>query len=298
VWAVRDRAGVYRAMKIIEIDRLARAGVAYNELDALKAYCQKVERHPYLITVHHIGLSGGCLSYTMELADDLRTRSPVRGRLPDQYQAFTLRGLMDLQDVPFNAAVEIVRRILKGLARLHELDLLHRDVKPSNIVFVNRNPKLADIGIVASGAPGQTPGRSIGTPRYMPPDRAKDKTADVFAAGKILDELIDPRPGAGVRQPSPDVSEWDVERVRAVIGRACAPDGVDRYATASAMLEDLEACRVIAADSLLDRLDWPDPVVRRSTRQQLLQLGFAFVHRIPWIVGLIALIYGLSLLVR
>ncbi len=57
--------------------------------------------------------------------------------------------------------------------------------EPANIGFVKRRPKLADIGMITLGADGNT---VTGTPRYMPPDRRIDKTADTFALAKALAE--------------------------------------------------------------------------------------------------------------
>jgi serine/threonine protein kinase len=141
--------------------------------------------------------------------------------------------------VHVDIAVEIARRLLRGLAKLHESDLIHRDIKPSNIIFVNRYPKLADIGILTEQ---EGCGKPIGTPKYMPPDRATDKTADIYAIGTVLREMIEGGKTGPAGSVAYDSAKWDPDRVRSVIARACAGRAVDRYPTASAMLEDLEAC--------------------------------------------------------
>ena len=291
VWAVRDRVGVYRALKAIDLDRLEKARVNCHELNALETYCRRVTRHPYLITVYHVGIVGRCLYYTMELADDQRRHGAVGDPFPAEYRPMTLATLIGGGRLRVDVAIEIARRLLRGLAKLHELDLIHRDIKPTNIIFVNRNPKLADIGIL-TGEEGWS--KHIGTPNYMPPDRAKDKTADIFAAGTVLKEMIEGRANASANAGAYESSKWDPDRLRAVIARARAAKTSDRYPSASAMLEELEACRYSTENSLLNEVNELYVSTAPATPHVLIQLAFAFANRIPWIAGLIVLLYVLS----
>jgi serine/threonine protein kinase len=291
VWAVRDRVGVYRALKAIDLDRLERAKIKCYELSALETYCRKVTRHPYLITVYHVGEAGRCLYYTMELADDQRRHGAVGDPFPADYRPMTLATLIRGGRLRVDIAVEIARRLLGGLAKLHELNLIHRDIKPSNIIFVNRYPKLADIGILTAE---EGWGKPIGTPNYMPPDRAKDKTADIYAIGTVLREMIEGRRTGSADPAAYESAKWDPDRVREVIARARAEQAADRYPTASAMLEDLEACRYLTEGSLFDELDElfsPPPPTKPNVA---VQLAFALIDRLPWIAGLIVLLYVLS----
>lgn len=288
VWAVRDRVGVYRALKLIDLDRLERAGITCYELSALETYCRKVTRHPYLITVYHVGAAGRWLYYTMELADDQDTPGAVKDPFPEGYRPLTLATIIKGGRLKIDVAVEIALRLLRGLAKLHELDLLHRDVKPSNIVFVNRQPKLADIGILTTD---QATAKVIGTPKYMPPDRTIDKTGDVFAMGIILREMIESVPATPVDQVA-EPTRWDLEKIDTVIGRACASRSADRYQSASAMLEELEASRFVGT-LMLEELAGPiQTTIRKPT--VAIQLAFAFIHRIPWIMGGIIVLYLIS----
>jgi serine/threonine protein kinase len=184
--------------------------------------------------------------------------------------------------------VEIARRLLRGLSKLHDLDLLHRDVKPSNIVFVNRHPKLADIGILTAD---QGPAKIIGTPKYMPPDRVIDKTADVYAMGVVLREMIESVPAQSADEVA-EPTHWDMERLDAVIARACAPRSADRFQSAAAMLEELEASRFEGTLLFEELTAAANPKVAKQ--HVALQLAFAFIHRIPWIVGMIIVLYLIS----
>lgn len=287
VWAVRDRVGVYRALKLVDLDRLERAGITCYELSALETYCRRVSRHPYLITVYHVGIAGRWLYYTMELADDQDQGGAIREPFPPSYRPLTLATVIKGGRLKLDVAVEIARRLLRGLAKLHELDLLHRDVKPSNIIFVNRNPKLADIGILTIE---QGPSKIIGTPKYMPPDRVIDKTGDVYAMGIILREMIESIPAQRVDEVA-EPTQWDTRRLDEVISRACAYDAAARYQSAAAMLEDLEASRF--EGTVFQELTVPQkpPAPAQSMG---VQLAFAFVYRIPWIMGGIIVLYILS----
>ena len=294
VWAVRDRVGVYRALKMIDLERMRQAGIRCRESAALETYCRKVSRHPYLITVYLVGAAGPYLYYTMELADDRMTHEAVHDSFPTNYRPLTLDKIIHARLLQIDVAIEIARRLLRGLAKLHSLDLVHRDIKPSNIVFVNRHPKLADIGVLTQDIPG---GRIIGTPRYMPPDKVMDKTADIYAFGKVLHEML-----AGRNAPTfPKLPEeclwgsmrWDLERVGEVIARACADAAAERYPTAGVMLEDLEASAKLPFGSLFDGLDQPKRHDRVTISEATLQLGFAFIRTIPWILLFIAIIYGI-----
>ncbi len=299
IWVVRDRVGVYRALKLIDLERMRKARIKCRERAALEAYCRKLSRHPYLITIFHVGVAGPYLYYTMELADDQTTRGLVRDSLPPHYRPLTLNTIIRARRLQVDVAIELVRRLLRGLAKLHSLDLVHRDIKPSNIVFVNRNPKLADIGVM-TGEPDS--GRPIGTPRYMPPDKVMDKTADVFALGRVFHEMI-AGTDAALFPALPEESlwgsmRWDLQRISDVIVRACADSATDRYSDASAMLEDLEATARPPYDSLFEELAKPLEKRPRSTAQLAVQLGFALINTIPWILGFVAVMHLISRLVQ
>ena len=297
VWAVRDRVGVHRALKVIDLERMNRRGVECRERSALEAYCRRVPRDPHLITIYHVGVIGNLLYYTMDLADDYTTRGPVRDTFPAGYRPLTLDIVLHDRALGVDVSIEIARRLLQGLSRLHELGLVHRDVKPSNIVFVDHRPKLADIGIVTTDA---ETGEAIGTRPYMPPDKVMDKTADTYALGKVLYEMLAGRGSAGFPIPPADrrwnLSRWNRNRISRVIARACADTATERYESATAMLDDLEQCVELTVESLFDDLDESVLEPPPSTAREAVQLGYAFLRTIPWIFGIIALLLVISLL--
>jgi serine/threonine protein kinase len=295
VWAVRDRVGVYRALKIIDTERLGRAGVVCRERAALEAYCRKLTRHPYLITVYHVGEVDSLLYYTMELADDRAARRAVRDAFPANYRPLTLDTIIRARQLQVDVAIELARRLLRGLAKLHSLDLVHRDIKPTNIIFVNRNPKLADIGVMTAAAES---GRVVGTPRYMPPDKIMDQTADIYAFGKVLHEMLAGRDAPTFPALPADCQwgsmRWDLQRVSDVIVRACSSSAANRYPTASAMLEDLEASTRPRFDSLFAEVEAATKEPPPTAAEVALELGYAFIRVIPWILGFIAVVYAIT----
>ena len=81
--------------------------------------------------------------------------------------------------------IDVGLRLAEALEHLHERGLAHRDVKPSNIIFVNGRAKLADIGLVA--ARGQR--TFVGTEGFVPPEGPGSAQADVYSLGKVLYEI-------------------------------------------------------------------------------------------------------------
>lgn len=284
VWAVRDRVGVFRALKVIDMGKLAAHHAHCRELTALETYGQRVQRHRNLIDVFHVGVHENRLYYTMELADDERTRKPVRGAFSSDYHPLTLHAVMRRGPVRPDTAIDVVLRLLRGLAQLHAVGLAHRDIKPSNVVFVGRQPKLADIGMVTSNLdmPSQ-----VGTPAYMPPDQRMDTTADVYTLGRILYELLAGKIGEDFPLlPTPMLGRterWDMIRVQEVIERACADKSEKRYPDARRMLEELEACHELLFDTLFTG---PAPPARRPLHPYRPYV-LAAIRVLPWALGLI-----------
>ncbi len=292
VWAVRDRVGLHRALKTIDLSRLKSANVQCRESTALETYCRRVRRHPNLIQIFHVGMRGTALYYTMELADDDGTRRPVHDKLPRDYRPLTLRSVIRKGALSPDTAIEVVLRLLRGLSRLHETGLAHRDIKPANIVFVDHQPKLADIGMLTANTAGPS---QVGTPEYMPPDRKMDETADVFAMGRVLFEMLVGPDAKGFPVLPVEVFDggmhWDIKRVADVITKACANEAGDRYAAADRMVEALEACRLLSFDSLFEglpaRADTPAHLSGRHDRVRVL---IAAINALPWLAGAVVVL--------
>jgi serine/threonine protein kinase len=137
--------------------------------------------HPCIITVYDLGQAEGQLYMAMELleGDDLR-------RLIEQRVA-----------VPLADRVRLLLQIAEGLAYAHSRDVVHRDVKPANIIVTSRGRiKVLDFGLarVASQSNITRRGVILGTPDYMSPEQAMGRTvtsrSDQFAAGAVFYEFL------------------------------------------------------------------------------------------------------------
>jgi serine/threonine protein kinase len=208
-------------------------------------------RHPGLVPIHEVGEWRGRHWFSMEFVDGV----PLAERVHDA--RFGVRA-----DVSRAAeAAELVARIADALQHAHEQGLVHRDVKPHNVMLsADGTVRLLDFGLAAAtdGSSEQTvTGTFLGTPHYCSPEQIAGRrvgpAADVFALGVVLYELLArQRPFDGetarvvllkieegrfapLRQRAPDAPR-DLETI---CHKALEPLPQDRYADAGALAADL-----------------------------------------------------------
>jgi serine/threonine-protein kinase len=202
--------------------------------------------HPNLITIHDVGREGDVAYMAMELLEGTELRElTARGRLP----------------LPF--ALDIVAQVADGLAHAHEHGVVHRDIKPGNIMIVRgRQAKIMDFGIArvhASDVRTQT-GAILGSPRYMSPEQMTgqpvDRRCDIFSLGVVLHELAAGEPpfsAATVTQlmqqiatatpPPPSAANPAVPAMLdLIVARALEKQPDARYQGAAELAADLRAC--------------------------------------------------------
>lgn len=140
--------------------------------------------HGNLVTVHDAGMHEGLFYIVMELVIGEQLSAPMR------------RG-----DIPPREAVAIVAQLLDGLSHAHARGVVHRDVKPANIMLAISEtqgpgtPKLADFGIARTTTSDLTlAGTLAGTPAYMAPEQLRGETvdarADLWGLGVVLFEML------------------------------------------------------------------------------------------------------------
>ncbi len=210
--------------------------------------------HPHVVRVHEVGEHEGAPFLVMELVEgeSLEERLVRQGPLP------------------LAAALAIVEPVARALAHAHQHDVLHRDVKPANVLLraaaapsAEVTPLLTDFGLAKELAldhdhVGTAPATGLGTPGFLSPEQLTDArsvtaTADVFGLGATLYAAVVGAPpfvGATLRElllatcdgrwtrPSKVRPELPV-LLDAVLERCLAVDVVDRYECALALADDL-----------------------------------------------------------
>jgi serine/threonine protein kinase len=202
---------------------------------------------PYLLRVFDVRQrhEEGYFSYMMELADDIESGRQID---PVAYKPKTLKNELERcghrRRLPAKRCLEIATMLCRGLDLLHQGGFTHRDVRPSNIIFVNDIPKLADIDLLA----GHDPALTSYIPRdYAAPEGSHSSRADIFSFGKTLYEMSTGLPVKAYPTLPPDVRYWEDHRlilkINNIIAKASARDLRKRYDSAGQMLNDFERIR-------------------------------------------------------
>lgn len=199
--------------------------------------------HPHIVTVHNLGNARGYHFIEMEF---------VPG-------AVSLREYL-IRKGPFEAALaaKLVRQVVLALAAAHRSGLVHRDVKPANVLLTSEgHAKLADFGLVQRLV-GLSSERLAGTPTFMAPELFKGASSspqsDIYAVGVMIFYLLTGRLpfssdsigrliGLHHSQPVPDLRDvvpGIPESLEAIVRRCLAKAPQDRYATAHELADELQ----------------------------------------------------------
>jgi WD40 repeat protein len=242
IWLAKTVMGIYRAVKIIYRARFEQERSYEREFQGIQRFEPISRSHPGLVDILQIGRNdtAGYYYYIMELADDHDASRPFD---PATYSAKTLnRHLLQHTRLPAAEALDIGRNLAAALAHMHGHGLVHRDIKPANIIFVNAEPKLADIGLVAPVTAGSS---YVGTEGYIPPEGPGAVQADIYGLGKVLYEMTTgqdrnafPELPAGLDQ-FPDGDQ--VVELNEVILKACAAKPEARHQSAKDLRSELDA---------------------------------------------------------
>ncbi|MBN8457127.1 MAG: SUMF1/EgtB/PvdO family nonheme iron enzyme [Verrucomicrobia bacterium] len=189
VWLGRGVTGAMRAVKVVWREDFDDERGFEREFEGILKFEPISRDHPGLVNILHVGrgsnAGGAFYYYVMELGDDVRNGQDIN---PVEYEPRTLRPdakTSTTVKLELAECVSVGLRLAEALGHLHERGLAHRDVKPSNVIFVNGKAKLADIGLVA--ARGQR--TFVGTEGFVPPEGPGSTQADVYSLGKVLYEI-------------------------------------------------------------------------------------------------------------
>ena len=186
----------------------------------------------------------------MDLADDEfasdgaaspgRTASPFAAA-SGVYRPKTLASVIDGEKaLPLGECVKLGIALAKGLAALQRHHLLHRDIKPGNVIYVGDKPVLSDPGLVVEESEAAS---LVGTPGYVPPEKFTDAASDIYSLGLTLKaasfgrtlEDLDKGPAQEADTGAPLFPAW-----WRILNKATDPTPSRRYQSAKALAKDLE----------------------------------------------------------
>jgi tRNA A-37 threonylcarbamoyl transferase component Bud32 len=243
--AVDERLGRRVAVKLLDARIVAAADPAGRERFLREGQTTAGFNHRYAVTVFDAGEDDGDLFIVMELVDG-----------PSLAEHLARTG-----PLPVDETLRLAGQVLSVLAAAHAADIVHRDVKPANILIgADGETRLADFGIAKRfdelDASVTSVGMVIGTPRYLAPEQALGSPAtpasDVYAMGVVMFEMLTGRlPFEGDQPTAAALASRTAPDVRAVrpdvpaalasaIASALATEPGDRPATAAELLALLD----------------------------------------------------------
>jgi eukaryotic-like serine/threonine-protein kinase len=204
--------------------------------------------HHNIVTIYDVGKSGDVAYIAMEFLEGRELRDVLNEK----------------SMLPLGQVLDIVAQVAQGLAYAHEHGIVHRDVKPSNIMIQkDGHVKITDFGIarMASAAVRTQTGMVLGSPKYMSPEQVMgkltDQRSDIFSLGIMLYEMLTGRPpfsGENVNAimyqtlnaappPPSSLNPAVPDMLNFIVAKALAKKLDDRYQNAKEFADDLRVCR-------------------------------------------------------
>jgi eukaryotic-like serine/threonine-protein kinase len=275
------------ALKTINLADEAEERIAYEKRFFQEAKAAGKLTHPNIVTTYDFGEEEGVAYLAMELLEGTELRSRLKeGALPPA------------------EAIDIARQVADALGFAHEHGVVHRDVKPQNVLLSRDGEiKVTDFGIARSldAESGLTvTGTVLGTSSYLSPEQASGlrvtPAADVYSLGVVLYELLAgevPFPGGNqvvvalkhVNEPPPSLLERrpDVPvRLASAVARALQKDPEQRFASMDDFAAELRACLagLESPDVEVTMVTAPPPVTRVARKGR---------RRMPLVAALLGL---------
>jgi CHASE2 domain-containing sensor protein len=243
VWLARNASKEWRAVKVVYLAKFGEHPAPYErEFKGISRYKSISDQHPGLLRVDFISEKlDSYFYYVMELGDSIELGwelEPAKYKPRDLInECARLRG----RRLPIHECFRIGLALTDALQFLHQRDLIHRDLKPQNVIFVDGQPKMADLGLVSEIHPLEKTKSYVGTPGFLPPPPETPGTpqADIYALGMVLYVIGTGRNVALFPEIATTLlaSEAPAEfmPLNAIILKACHPDPAQRYGTAAEM---------------------------------------------------------------
>ena len=278
-------ANVYLAYDTI-LDRNVAVKVLRGDLATDEKFVRRFQRealsasslsHPNIVEVYDVGEDNGQYYIVMEYIEGCQLK-----------QLLKKRGRLTLSEV-----IDIMLQITDGLSVAHDAYIIHRDIKPQNIMILDSGlVKITDFGIaMAMNSTQLTQTNSVmGSVHYLPPEQANGKgstlQSDIYSMGILMYELLTgelPYKGDNaveialkhLKEKIPSVREKFPEipqSVENIIIKATAKNPKNRYADARSMNEDLRTClddsRVNEAKIVLPYLEFEDNNKKKETKNK------------------------------
>ena len=248
--AIVYKAKCHRLNRLVAI-KILKSDLAQNEefRRRFNAESQSVAQlsHPNIVSVYDVSRGGDMEYIVMELIDGITLK-----------QYMEKRGQLNWRE-----SLHFITQIMRGLSHAHSRGIIHRDIKPQNIMVLrDGSVKVADFGIACLADSAQTlTQEALGSVHYISPEQARgdrpDARSDIYSSGVVLYEMLTGRlPFEGEsavsvaiqhlssiplapREINPDIPE----QLELICMKAMAPDLEHRYQSADAMIADLEAFR-------------------------------------------------------
>ena len=246
-------ARVYRGRDLL-LKRTIAVKVLKDQMTGDAAFIRRFEReaqsaaalsHPNIVNIYDVGEEDGTYFMVMEYVEGLNLKHYIREK-----------GKLSAIE-----AVSIARQIAEALEKAHNAGVVHRDIKPQNILFSSDGKiKVTDFGIAIAGdGVTVTVGDEIiGTVQYISPEQAKgelaDQQSDLYSLGVVIYEMVTGKVPFGGESPvsvamkhiqdhivPPRVLSEDLPgALEQIIMKAVEKDKANRYASAAEILEDLQ----------------------------------------------------------
>jgi len=240
--------------------------------------------------------------YVLKLLDEINQKKSRPYMVMEYLEGQTLGQLLrSMAPLPVKDALQLTSRICEALQYMHQNNVVHRDLKPDNVMICSDGSiRIMDFGIAKYDGQrrltfgGFTP--TMGTPDYMAPEQVRgkrgDKRTDIYSLGAMLYEMLTDRaPFSGANPfiimnsrvtgdpPAPrQFNEAITPQVEEIILHAMARDPADRYPDAAAMKADLDNPDAVEVTGRAARLVEPNPLNTswRKYRVVALAVGIPF----------------------